>query len=161
VKTELVSGEETLPKHDEKVQLAARIASEQLSWSAGAVGRLLVLPDLSTPRRRIERHAAVFGPAYPIRGLAVRRWLRQPVGSMAGLIFMDSGEGGWRAKHGTHRSKVHLWARPSGGHRGNVKVARDNQAECYGTGTSPWLDRSARGRSRWGRLGETARTLRS
>jgi transcriptional regulator with XRE-family HTH domain len=89
VKTELVSVEETLRKHDEKVRLAARIASEQLSWSAGAVGRLLVLPDLSTPRRRIERHAAVFGPAYPIRGLAVRRWLREPFGPMAGLIFMD------------------------------------------------------------------------
>lgn len=89
VKTDLVSIEETLRKHDEKVRLAPRIAADQLGWApTSAIGRLLVLPDLSTTRRRVERHGAVLDLAYPARGSAARRWLRQPGGPLSGLLFI-------------------------------------------------------------------------
>jgi hypothetical protein len=91
VKTELVSLEETLRKHDEKVRLARRIAEEQPGWRARAVGRLLILPDDMTARRRVARHAAVLEVAYPARGSAVRAWLRDPEPQMSGLIFMTMG----------------------------------------------------------------------
>lgn len=88
VKTELVGVEETLRKHDEKVRLAGRIAAERFGWPAQAMGRLLVLPSLATPRRRVARHAAVMGAAYPARGSELRRWLKAPNGKpLAGLLF--------------------------------------------------------------------------
>jgi hypothetical protein len=91
IKTELVSVEETLRKHDEKVRLAPRIAAERLGWApVGSVGRVLVLPDLSTPRRRVARHAAALGAAYPTRGSAARAWLREPVGALSAVVFIKT-----------------------------------------------------------------------
>lgn len=89
VKTDLVAVEETLRKHDEKTRLAAKIAGERFGWRATAAARLLVLPSVSTQRRRVERHAAVMDSAYPLRGVALRRWLGTPSGSIAGLLFVD------------------------------------------------------------------------
>ena len=90
VKTELVAIEETLSKHDQNGRLAGRIAAERLGWHAATTSRLLVLPDLSTPRRRVERQSAVLGVAYPIPGAAVRSWLKAPMGTIAGLLFIDA-----------------------------------------------------------------------
>jgi transcriptional regulator with XRE-family HTH domain len=89
VKTELVSIEETLRKHDAKARLAPKVAREQLGWSAATTARLLVLPDLSTPRRRVERHEALLRVACPARGIAVRQWLKAPTGSISGLAFVQ------------------------------------------------------------------------
>jgi transcriptional regulator with XRE-family HTH domain len=91
VKTELNSVEETLRKHDEKARLAPRVAREQFGWPATMASRLLALPDLSTPRRRVERQAPVLAVAYPTRGWAVRSWLKGPVGRVSGLVFVTSG----------------------------------------------------------------------
>jgi transcriptional regulator with XRE-family HTH domain len=90
VKTELTSVEATLRKHDEKVRLAPRIAEERFGWRAVSTARLLVLPNLSTARRRVERHEAILESAYPVRGDAVRAWLRQPSGRpVSGLLFVS------------------------------------------------------------------------
>jgi transcriptional regulator with XRE-family HTH domain len=89
VKTELIAVEETLRKHDEKVRLAPRISGEQLDWRPIAVARLLVLPALSTPRRRVERHGTVMAAAYPLRGPDLRQWLFAPTGAAAGLAFVE------------------------------------------------------------------------
>lgn len=89
VKTELVAIEETLRKHDQKVRLAPRIAAEQFGWLAIGTARLLVLPSLSTPRRRVERHATVMDVAYPLRGTSLRRWIASPTEPAAGLLFLD------------------------------------------------------------------------
>jgi transcriptional regulator with XRE-family HTH domain len=89
VKTELVSVEETLRRHDVKVRLAARIAAERFGWQPIAVGRLLVLPDTSVARRRVARHESVLTGAYPARQETVRRWLRAPTGPIAGLAFVS------------------------------------------------------------------------
>jgi len=88
VKTELVSVEETLRRHDVKARLGARVVAERFGWTPRAVARLLVLPDASTPRRRVARHDAVLGRAYPRRGIALRAWLRQPLGADGGLLFL-------------------------------------------------------------------------
>lgn len=97
VKTDLVAVEETLRKHSEKVRLGPRIALEQLGWQAATVARLLVLPSLATPRRRVDRHAAVMSAAYPVRGMDLRRWLAAPserATPAAGLLFIATGDNG-------------------------------------------------------------------
>jgi transcriptional regulator with XRE-family HTH domain len=88
LKTELTSIEETLRRHDVKVRLASSIARERFGWMPAAVGRLLVLPEDRTARRRVEQHRSLFQRAYPSSGVAVRRWLRVPVGSLAGILFL-------------------------------------------------------------------------
>ena len=89
VKTTLNSIEETLRRHDAKVRLAAGIARERFGWEPGAVARMLTLPDLSTPRRRVGRHDGVLGPVYPLRGHAATAWLRDPAGSRGLLLFLS------------------------------------------------------------------------
>lgn len=93
VKTDIVSIEETLRKHDEKVRLAARIATEQLGWATGNAARLLVLPSLATARRRVERHGQVLSGAYPERGARLRTRLAAPApGQWAGILFIENAD---------------------------------------------------------------------
>ncbi len=80
VKTELVSIEATLRKHDEKVRLGPKVAAERFGWRAVVVGGLVALPSDRTQRRRADRHEAVLGRALPVRGQAVRAWLQRPSG---------------------------------------------------------------------------------
>jgi transcriptional regulator with XRE-family HTH domain len=104
VKTDVVSVEETLRKHDEKVRLAGRIAAEQFGWRPQTVGRVLVLPGLATPRRRVARHASVVQVAYPARGAAIRAWLREPTGAMSGILFLQPAGG--RQFEGVGRRRI-------------------------------------------------------
>lgn len=97
VKTDLVSVEETIRRHDEKSRLAARVARDQFGWHAARVARILVLPEHSTARRRVERHAAVLAAAYPARGTALRRWLREPTSDLSGLLFLSADRTGARS----------------------------------------------------------------
>ena len=91
VKTEIASVEETIRRHDAKVRLAPGIWRERTGAEAGSVASLLVVADASTNRRRIARHADVFGRRYPSLGRAVRRWLARPAGPLHGLLYLDVG----------------------------------------------------------------------
>jgi hypothetical protein len=104
VKTELASIEETMRRHDTKVRLAARVVEERFGWRPRRVARLLVLPEHRTARRQVERHASVLGSAYPLRGVPLREWLREPAGSVAGLLFMPPTTGD-RASHSPVRQR--------------------------------------------------------
>jgi len=89
VKTEIASVEETLRRHDVKLRLAPKPAAERFGWQAVNVGRILVVLESSTNRRRVERHAATLGRAYPTRGWAVHRWIRAPDAPIRGLVFLS------------------------------------------------------------------------
>jgi transcriptional regulator with XRE-family HTH domain len=90
VKSEITGVEETLRRHDTKVRLAPHIAFERLGERPAHVARLLVLPEDSTTRRRVEAHVETFARAYPLRGRAVTRWLAGPVGDLAGILFLPA-----------------------------------------------------------------------
>jgi hypothetical protein len=89
VKSEITSVEETLRRHDVKVRLGPRIVDERFQWRPAVVARLLVVPDHRTIRRQVESRSAIFGRAYPERTVAVRRWLRRPIGPIGGLVFLS------------------------------------------------------------------------
>jgi transcriptional regulator with XRE-family HTH domain len=88
VKTELVSLEETIRRHDAKTRLAPQIATEQLGWRPKTIGRLLVIADTATQRRRVDRVDEVLRRTHPVRGAAARQWMRLPVPGFSGLIFV-------------------------------------------------------------------------
>jgi transcriptional regulator with XRE-family HTH domain len=87
-KTELVSIEETLRRLDQKVRLAPGVARDRLGWKAAAVGRLLVMGESTSNRRRVAAHRGVLAAALPVSGRRAGAWLRDPVGPFAGLLFL-------------------------------------------------------------------------
>ena len=88
IKTELVSVEETLRKHGEKMRLGAAIA-RPLGWSPSVIARLLVLHEDRTQRRRVLANERVMSNAYPARAHAVKSWCRAPIGAISGLLFLS------------------------------------------------------------------------
>jgi hypothetical protein len=53
-----------------------------------AVGRIVVLPGDSTTRRRAASHAQTLAAALPARTREIRRWARDPIGALAGILFL-------------------------------------------------------------------------
>jgi hypothetical protein len=84
---------------DRKGRLAREIARER-GWQVANVTRILVLPDVRTTRRRVERYGATFRSALPARTVEVRRWLRHPEGTMNGVLFLSD------AQHASARHRV-------------------------------------------------------
>lgn len=73
---------------DRKARIAPTIARER-GWVVNRVGRLLVLPDDRTARRRIATFGATFDRALPARTSAIKRWLARPSGPLAGVLFLS------------------------------------------------------------------------
>ncbi len=87
VKTEIMSAEEMLRRHDVKMRLAPKVGKDRFGAAPARVARLLVVEESSANRRRVDRLDALLGTVYPVRGGDVRAWLRAPVGDLAGLVF--------------------------------------------------------------------------
>ena len=79
---------------DRKTRLALEVARER-GWIGRAVGRVLVVGDGRTTRRRVAQHAGIFDAAFPARTVAVTRWLRSPDAStpFSGLWFLANDRG--------------------------------------------------------------------
>ena len=88
VKTDVASTEELGRKLDEKARLTPMIVRERASWSPSLVGRIVVMPDTMRLRRLLDRHE-VLAHMFPSDGRSVRRWLREPKGSLSGIWFLS------------------------------------------------------------------------
>ena len=91
---------------DRKVRLARQIALDR-GWSPVAVGKLLVIGDTRTSRRRVQSLSQTFATTFPARGAEVRRWIERPTAEqpLAGLLFLSSAH---------HMSTRHRVPRPRG-----------------------------------------------
>jgi hypothetical protein len=74
---------------DRKARLAIQIGAAR-GWRAATVGRMLVLPETATSRRRVGALERTFAAAFPMRGWAVERWLKAPSGQIAGILFLPN-----------------------------------------------------------------------
>ena len=100
VRSVVPDSQATLHGLDRKARLAREIARDR-GWDCRAVARLLVVGDSTTSRRRIAQFASMHSVALPDRGTRVRRWLREPSGPLAGLLFLASATtDGTRRRHG-------------------------------------------------------------
>jgi transcriptional regulator with XRE-family HTH domain len=93
IKSELTAVDETLRRLDVKERLAPKIVADRFGWRPRTVGRLLVVFDSATNRRRVAAHDETLVRPFPSRGAAVRRWLHAPVGRLAGLRFSSATNG--------------------------------------------------------------------
>jgi hypothetical protein len=77
---------------DRKARLGRAIA-QTVGWSATGVGRLLVVGESRTSRRRVDTHAAVFAATLPSRAIAIRAWLAEPRAQppFSALLFLSPG----------------------------------------------------------------------
>jgi transcriptional regulator with XRE-family HTH domain len=100
LKTEIVDVQETIATLDRKRRLAAGIARER-GWDPASVSSWLIVTDTRTNRRRVAAHQAMLRATLPHTGVAVRRWLRDPRGTVAGLSFWtDANPGGVKQRIG-------------------------------------------------------------
>lgn len=88
VKTDLASTEAVGRKVDEKARLGPGIVRARHAWTPRLVGCVLVMPETMRLRRLVDRHE-VIGRMFPMRSVAVRRWLRTPSGACAGVWFLS------------------------------------------------------------------------
>jgi transcriptional regulator with XRE-family HTH domain len=114
VKSVVPDAQATLSAHDRKARLAQDIGHAR-GWDAVVVGRLLVIADSSTSRRRVLELAGTFGVAYPDRAVAVRRWVRHPDRAFAGLLFLSDSRGPGVRRRSTARERVQGPNRSSSG----------------------------------------------
>lgn len=122
VKSELASVEGTLRPFDIKCRLAPKIVGEQFGWRPVVVGRMLVLPEESTARRAVERHAAVLDRSLPARSRELRAWLHQPNAPIGGIWFL-SDVGSANATRNPSSIRRIRKARPRSGGPSNVAAA--------------------------------------
>jgi transcriptional regulator with XRE-family HTH domain len=87
VKTVVPDMQGLLAGVDRKARVAPSMAKAR-GWRTTAVGRIVVLPDDRTARRRVAQHAATLEAALPARTREVKRWVRRPVGAIAGIVFV-------------------------------------------------------------------------
>ena len=114
VKSEMPGVDPLLRPLDIKVRLAPVIARQQLGWDPHTVSRVIVLPEDSTARRHVERHANVLDEALPLRSRTVRTWLGKPVGAIAGLWFLSLGGSVDTVRNPTSIRRVQRPSRRSG-----------------------------------------------
>jgi transcriptional regulator with XRE-family HTH domain len=86
LKTELVSLEDLLGTMDIRMRHATKIARER-GWHPRTVSAWVVFADSATNHRRVRSHDHALRAAFPADGHALRRWLRNPSGSIRALSF--------------------------------------------------------------------------
>jgi len=89
VKSVVPDAQATIGTLDRKTRLGARIARER-GWDPVTVGRVLLIGEGTTARRRVARHASLFETAFPDRARKVLIWLRRPNGPLSGLFYLRS-----------------------------------------------------------------------
>jgi transcriptional regulator with XRE-family HTH domain len=99
---------------DRKARLAPQLAEER-GWECRCVGRLLVVGESRTARRRLTALAATYDIALPDRNVEVRRWIRRPTGPLAGLLFLTIASPGSTKRASTARERVRRPSRADSG----------------------------------------------
>lgn len=122
LKTDLADMNELLGTLGRKRRLAAKVAVDR-GWDPLTVSAWLIISEGRTSRRRVAAHEAMMHAALPDDRNTIRRWLRDPVGTVAALSFWTDSRGtaGRRARKPIRRVRVVL---PSSHERGSTRESR-------------------------------------
>ncbi len=122
LKTDLADINELIGTLDRKRRLAAQVAVAR-GWDPVTVSAWLIVSESRTSRRRVKAHESMLRAALPDDRRTIRRWLRDPVGRVAGLTFWTDTHGGTggRARRPIRRVRT---APTSLRERGSAQVER-------------------------------------
>lgn len=84
LKTDIVDVNQVIGKVGEKARLIRRIVKDR-GWVPLTVSTWVIVAAGRTNRARLASHQAVLRAAFPADGRGIRRWLADPVGSVAAL----------------------------------------------------------------------------
>ena len=84
LKTDIVDVNQVIGKVGEKARLIRRIVKDR-GWVPLTVSTWVIVAAGRTNRARLASHQAVLRAAFPTDGRGIRRWLADPVGSVAAL----------------------------------------------------------------------------
>ena len=90
LKTDIVDVNEMVGTIDRKRRLASQIARER-GWDPLTVSCWVIIAGGRTNRSRVAAHRMLLRNAFPADGDDVRRWLRDPSGSISGLSLWEQG----------------------------------------------------------------------
>ena len=93
LKTDIADVNELLGTLDKKRRVAAKVARDR-GWDPVGVSVWLIVGASRTNRRRVHAHRTMLGAAMPADGRAMRGWLVDPVGTIAGILFWTDIRGG-------------------------------------------------------------------
>src|SRR5206468_12329139 len=88
VKTRVVDVQELHATFDRKARIVPKLIARDRGWRPAFVSKLLVVADSHANRDALRRHAATFTARFPGRSRAARRWIDEPIGEFAGLLFL-------------------------------------------------------------------------
>lgn len=92
LKTEIVDPGELLATMDVRRRLAHRIVADR-GWRPLTVATWVIVARSRTNERRLATFRTMLRSAFPVDGRRMRAWLRDPVGSIAGLSLWAMPEG--------------------------------------------------------------------
>ena len=90
VKSSIVDLQDLFAALGRKERVVPGLLLRQRGWRAATVSRVVALPGTTANRSIVRAHTASFDATLPTRTRGVRRWLRSPVGTMAGVWFISS-----------------------------------------------------------------------
>lgn len=88
IKTRVADVQALHAAFDRKARVVPRLVARDRGWRSDAVGMLLVVADRHSNRDALIRHARTFATRFPSKPREARRWIRDPVGDFAGLLFL-------------------------------------------------------------------------
>ena len=98
IKTDIKNVGELFRRLDMKQRVVPSEAARRHGWKPTAVAVILVVPARSSQFAIVRRPAATFDAAFRARTTELRRWLREPTGSISGILFVrDTAGGGMEA----------------------------------------------------------------
>jgi hypothetical protein len=88
VKTRVVDVQDLHATFDRKSRIVPKLVGRERAWRPAISGRLLVIADRHANRELLRRHARTFEARFPAGSRAARRWIREPLGEFAGVLFL-------------------------------------------------------------------------
>ena len=92
LKTDIVDVNELIGRVDVKRRLVREIVRDR-GWDPLTVATWVIVAPGRTNRARLAAHRTVLRAAFPLTGTAMRAWLRDPVGNVAGLSIWTGAAG--------------------------------------------------------------------
>jgi transcriptional regulator with XRE-family HTH domain len=101
-KTRIADVQELHGTFDRKARVVPKLVARERGWNPAFLGKLLVVADTHANRDAVRAHAATFEARFPARSRESRRWIREPAGDLAGLLFLPD-LGGSQGSHARSR----------------------------------------------------------
>lgn len=87
-KTRIADVQDLHATFDRKARVVPKLVARERGWRPALAGMLLVVAESHANREAVRAHTATFAARFPAGSREARRWIREPDGDFAGLLFL-------------------------------------------------------------------------